>query len=148
VADEDLQQEVGSLLVHFIARVVLHSQVVAQRLGLGASDSQFLSLLDVHGPLSPRQLVELTGLTSGTVTGVLDRLEDGGYIRRQRDEVDRRRVLVTPVAEGRARMAEQYADYGSHTMTVLGRRNTRELRAVASFLRELIEVDDPPAAQR
>jgi DNA-binding MarR family transcriptional regulator len=148
VPDDELRQEVSSLLVHFIARVVLHSQVVAKRLGLAASDSQFLSLLDVHGPLSPRQLVDLTGLTSGTVTGVLDRLEGGGYIRRQRDEMDRRRVMVTPVAEGRARMAEQYADYGRHTMSVLERRSSQELRAVVSFLRDLIEVDEAHEAQR
>jgi DNA-binding MarR family transcriptional regulator len=142
VDDRGLRAEVGSLLVHFIARVVLHNQVVAQRLGLGASDSQFLSLLDVHGPLSPRQLVDLTGLSSGTVTGVLDRLESRGYVRRDRDDQDRRKVVVTPVADARARVAEQYADYGRHTMSVLERCTTRELRFLASFLTEMLEADE------
>src|SRR3979411_2448173 len=78
---DELRSEISMSTLRFIADVVLHNQAVAQRVGLGGSDSQFLSLLGIHGPLTPGRLAELTGLTTGTVTGVIDRLERAGYAR-------------------------------------------------------------------
>jgi len=72
------------------------------------------------------------------VTGVLDRLERGGFVRRERDAADRRKVLVTPVPEAAARLGEHYAEHGAHTDALLGRRDTAELQVVADFLRDLI----------
>ncbi len=103
--DDALRAEITDLLLRFIAGVVLHSNEVARQVGLGPSDSQFLGLLRLDGPLTPGRLAELTGLTTGTVTGVLDRLERGGFVRRERDAADRRKVVVTPVPEGVARLA-------------------------------------------
>ena len=136
--DDALRAEVTDLLLRFIAGVVLHSNEVARRVGLGPSDAQFLGLLRLEGPLTPGRLAELTGLTTGSVTGVLDRLERGGFVRRERDAADRRKVLVTPVPEAAARLAEHYAEHGAHTDALLGRRDTAELRVVADFLRDLI----------
>ena len=102
-----LRAEINESLLRLIAGVVLHNQVVAQRIGLGGSDSQFVSLLNVHGPLTAGRLAELSGLTTGTVTGVIDRLERAGYVRRHRDESDRRRVLVAPVPEATMRPLEE-----------------------------------------
>ena len=80
MADDDAEAaaargRIQGLTIQFIANVVLYQHVVAQRLGLGASDSQFLTLLNMHGPLTPGELSKLTGMTTGTVTGVLARLE-------------------------------------------------------------------------
>ena len=75
---DGLRTEINDSLLRFIAGVVLHNHAVAQRVGLGASDSQFMSLLGLHGPLTPGRLAGLSGLTTGTVTGVLDRLERAG----------------------------------------------------------------------
>ncbi len=137
----DLQEEVGQGVLRFIAGVVLYNQVVAQREGLGGSDGQFLSLLQLNGPLSPGRLAEVTGLTTGTVTGVIDRLERAGYVRRERDAGDRRKVLVTLVPEGMARMARHYETYGEHMAAVLQQRSPQELRVIADFLTELAAVD-------
>lgn len=119
------------------AGVVLHNQAAAQRLGLGGSDSQFVHLLDLHGPLTPGHLAELSGLTSGTVTGVLDRLERAGFVRRDRDAGDRRKVLVSLVPEAMARMVEHYREHGAYLDALLARRGPDELRVIAGFLAEL-----------
>jgi DNA-binding MarR family transcriptional regulator len=137
VEADELRSEIGMSTVRFIADVVLHNQAVAQRVGLGGSDSQFLSLLGIHGPLTPGRLAELTGLTTGTVTGVIDRLERAGYARRERDAADRRKVLVTPVPEAMATLAEHYREHGEHLDAVLRRRNAAQLRVIADFLAEL-----------
>jgi DNA-binding MarR family transcriptional regulator len=137
VDDAALRTEITDQLLRFIAGVVLHSNEVARRVGLGPSDAQFLGLLGVEGPLTPGRLAELTGLTTGTVTGVLDRLERGGYVRRERDAADRRKVLVTPVPEAAARLGAHYAEHGAHTDALLGRRDTAELQVIVDFLREM-----------
>jgi DNA-binding MarR family transcriptional regulator len=134
---DELRAEIGASTVRFIASVVLHNQAVAQQLGLGGSDSQFLSLLGMHGPLTPGRLAELTGLTTGTVTGVIDRLERGGYVRRERDATDRRKVLVTQVPEAMAAIAEHYREHGEHLDAVLRRRDAAQLRVIADFLAEV-----------
>jgi DNA-binding MarR family transcriptional regulator len=103
-----LRSELGVAMRRFIADVVIHNHRVAQQLGLSASDSQFLTLLETHGPLTPGRLAELSRLTTGTVTGVLDRLEKGGYIRRDRDAHDRRKVIVTLVPANLAGVGEHY----------------------------------------
>jgi DNA-binding MarR family transcriptional regulator len=136
--DEDgLRSEIGSAVVRFIAGVVLHNVTVAQRVGLGGSDLQFLTLLDIHGPLTPGRLASLTGLSTGTVTGVIDRLERAGYVRRDRDAADRRKVLVVPVQENLARLAEFYSEHGDHMAAILATRTVDQLRAILEFLTDM-----------
>jgi DNA-binding MarR family transcriptional regulator len=68
----------------------------AERLGLNATDWECVSLLNEALPevVTAGRLADLTGLTTGAVTGVLDRLEGAGFVRRERDTADRRRVIV------------------------------------------------------
>lgn len=134
---DGLRAEISRSVLRFIASVVLHNQAVAQRVGLGGSDSQFLNLLGLHGPLTPGRLAELSGLTTGTVTGVIDRLERAGFVRRERDAGDRRKVLVTMVAEAMAGLAEHYREHGEHLDALLRRRDAAQLRVIAAFLSEL-----------
>jgi MarR family len=63
------------------------------------TDLGALCLLLLHGPAPAGRLAELTGLTTGAVTGVIDRLETGGFVRREVDPADRRKVIVVPDAE-------------------------------------------------
>lgn len=135
----DVRDEIMGSLVRFIASVVLHNHAVSQQVGLGPTDSQFMTLLDVHGPLSPGRLAELTGLTSGTVTGVVDRLEKAGFVRRDRDPGDRRKVIVTPDRRAaEQRLHPQYAAYDRATRDLLDRRTPQEQRVIADFLADLL----------
>ena len=67
--------------------------------GVNPTDFGSLCLLLLHGPAPAGRLAELTGLTTGAVTGVIDRLEKGGFVRRELDPADRRKVIVVPDAE-------------------------------------------------
>ena len=87
----DLELDIQQLMIKLIANVVLFNHAANVSLGLGASDSQFLTLLRTRGALTPGQLAEASGLTSGTVTGVIDRLEKAKLVRRERDDGDRRK---------------------------------------------------------
>jgi DNA-binding MarR family transcriptional regulator len=123
----------------FIANAILFNHQVAQRLGLGASDGQFMHLLQVHGPLSPGQLAELSGLTTGTVTGVIDRLEGAGFVRRERDESDRRKVIVKLDEERLwSAMAPLYAGQAESLAAVAGAYDAEQLEVIADFLDRLV----------
>ncbi|GCE31639.1 transcriptional regulator [Dictyobacter alpinus] len=69
-------------------------QAVAGKVGLHPSDLKVLSILSRQSPLSAGRLADLTGLTTGAITFMLDRLEKAGYARRMRHPVDRRIVLI------------------------------------------------------
>ena len=70
------------------------NQSVGGRLDLRVTDLECLDLITRHGPLSPSALARRAGLHPATMTGVLDRLERGGWIARDRDPADRRGVLI------------------------------------------------------
>ena len=80
----------------FMANAVLFQDAVARTGGLNSTDLQAVSLLMSQGPATPGELAERTGLSAGgAITAGIDRLEKAGYVSRQRDQTDRRRVIVT-----------------------------------------------------
>src|SRR3954464_4577285 len=80
----------------YIASSVLLQDAIARAGGLAGSDLQVVSILLSEGAMTPGILAQRTGLgTGGAITTVVDRLEREGYVRRDRDPVDRRRVLVS-----------------------------------------------------
>ena len=122
-----------------IASAILFNHQVAQRVGLGASDAQFMHLLQVHGPLTPGRLAELSGLTTGTVTGVLDRLEDAGLVHRERDASDRRKVIVEPDYERLGReMGPLYAGQAESLAKVVAHYDADQLEVIEDFLERLV----------
>jgi DNA-binding MarR family transcriptional regulator len=76
---------------------IMFHQAVADTLGLHITDHKCLDLIHYYGAMPAGRLGELTGLTSGTVTGTIDRLEQAGYVRRANDPKDRRRTIVEPI---------------------------------------------------
>src|SRR6476619_4044898 len=72
----------------------LLGQVSAERIGINVTDLNCLNIVALTGPMTAGELARATGLTTASITGVLDRLEEGGFVRRERDPKDRRRVSV------------------------------------------------------
>src|SRR3954447_15015119 len=94
MSTEEQHARILAALLRTIAGVVVFNAQVAEQLGLGVSDMQFMTYLMQERPLSPGRLAELWGLKSGSVTGVIDRLEAAGWVHRERDDPDRRKVRV------------------------------------------------------
>jgi DNA-binding transcriptional ArsR family regulator len=72
----------------------LLGQVSAERIGINVTDLNCLNIVALTGSMTAGDLARATGLTTASITGVLDRLEEGGFVRRERDPHDRRRVIV------------------------------------------------------
>ena len=123
--------------------IILFNHTVAEQLGLGASDAQFLTLLQVFGPMTPGQLAEKSKLKTGTVTGVLDRLEAAGFVKRERDLDDRRKVIVSLQEQAMyARMEPMYRGQAENLFQVLSGFTEAELAVLLRFLTE-INKDQP-----
>jgi DNA-binding transcriptional ArsR family regulator len=77
----------------------LMSQAAAERIGINATDLNCLNILSLGGEVTAGQLAQATGLTTASITGVVDRLEQAGYVRRERGTQDRRRVVIHLIIE-------------------------------------------------
>jgi DNA-binding MarR family transcriptional regulator len=120
---------------HSTATVLFHA-AVAERLGLNPTDHKAADLLMQRGPLTAGELARLTGLTTGAVTGIIDRLEAAGWVRRQRDPGDRRRVIVTLALNGqRLRRVERvFEPVGQALAAALDRYGDAELGTLLDFM--------------
>jgi DNA-binding MarR family transcriptional regulator len=76
---------------------LLFHQALADLLSFHITDHRCMHFLHTHGPMPAGRLAELTGLTTAAVTGIIDRLEEAGYVRRVNDPKDRRRTIVEPI---------------------------------------------------
>src|SRR5262249_15929868 len=94
-----LIQEVLVQFRYVSANSVMFSQAVADQVGIHSTDTECLDFLLLNGPSTAGQLAVYTGLTTGAVTAMIDRLTKAGFVRREHDSVDRRRVIVIPNEE-------------------------------------------------
>jgi len=78
---------------------IMFHQAVADTLGLHITDHKCWDILRNYGAMPAGRLAELTGLTTGAVTGIIDRLEKAGYVRRANDPKDRRRTIIEPARD-------------------------------------------------
>jgi DNA-binding MarR family transcriptional regulator len=130
------QALLGALDVAFrtiSAQSVMLSQAAADRFGMASSDIECFDLLTLHGPMTAGRLAELTGLTTGAITGVIDRLERADYVHRERDPHDRRRVIVQPHLERRADGAAVFGPLAAAMDALLARYSDDELALLLDF---------------
>jgi DNA-binding MarR family transcriptional regulator len=121
---------------------------VGGRLELKGTDLECLDLISREGPLSPSALARRAGLHPATVTGILDRLERGGWIARDRDSADRRAVVVR-AAQGRAtevlRLYLVESGMNSALDDICAEYSEGELELLARFLRRTAEAGQAAA---
>ncbi len=110
--------------------------LAAERLGLNRTDLHCINIIENSGGLTAGQLAAEAGLTSGAVTGVIDRLERAGYARRALDPSDRRRVKVEVTPKFYTRADRIWGPVAADWASRLGARFTaEELERVIEFLR-------------
>ena len=108
---------------------------VSATIGLKDVDLDCLDIIDASGPVSPSELARLVGLHPATITGILDRLERGGWIVRERDPTDRRAVRARALPERQADLGRSYAGMSRSLNKLIGSYSVKELELIADFLK-------------
>jgi DNA-binding MarR family transcriptional regulator len=139
-ADPDrLGQLIGR---EFSTAVVLFHDAVGRRLGISGTERKLLDVLDRLGPSTAGALAEHTGLTTGAITGVVDRLVRAGYVQREPNPRDRRSVIVSrlPSPALQRLQPEVFAPLGQAIADLSAQYRPAELASIASYLVGLTDI--------
>jgi DNA-binding MarR family transcriptional regulator len=121
---------------------LLIHQAIGDQLGLGPTDLKCLDAARDERQLTPGRLAEITGLSTSATTAALDRLERRGFIKRSRDEHDRRRVFVLSTGQHESETARLFAPLAAATAQILDHYTVEQLRLIADFLDRLNEANE------
>lgn len=142
---EEAVRDLKLNLRHFVVELLVSSYEATEDVGVNPKDFGALCLLLLHGPAPAGRLAELTNLTTGAVTGVVDRLEKGGFVRRDVDPADRRKVIVVPDA---GRVESDLFPHFPSLQTAAATEfydqfSVAELALISKFLSRLILLPEP-----
>ena len=115
------------------AASVLHSQAIAKRIGINSTDLESLDLILMSGSATAGEIGRRTGLTSGAVTGLIDRLERLELVERTADPNDRRKVLVKVRPDKIAPLAVHFAPMEKAMRDLLAGYTREQLKVIADF---------------
>jgi DNA-binding MarR family transcriptional regulator len=124
-----------------------YDQAVADTLGLNRTDLRCLDILDREGRLTAGQLAAQTGLTTGAVTTVIDRLEQAGHARRVRDTNDRRRIYVELSDEARQNAGRFYTEHAQLAESLYKRYSEEQIELLLEFVKRGREFNERKAAE-
>ncbi|WP_433251022.1 MarR family winged helix-turn-helix transcriptional regulator [Streptosporangium sp. CA-135522] len=135
-----LDQLVTESQRHYAA-YALFNQTMADSLGIHPTDLQCIALLDLEpSPVTTGAIATLTGLTHGSATRLVDRLEKAGLVVRQADEKDRRRTLVALTPDANTRIGKAWAEPAAAFRQTLESFTDRDLAVIVDYLRRTSEV--------
>ena len=135
-----LVEQVGRAVRRMGAQSVITSEVVAKRFGLHTTDLECLDLIFLRKDPTAGELAKATGLTSGAVTALIDRLETMGYVERVADSGDRRRVHVRIKPEAIKPIEAVYAPMQEKMFRLWSTFSERDLRVIADFISRSLEL--------
>jgi DNA-binding MarR family transcriptional regulator len=117
-------------------------ELAGELMGVNRTDGRCLDLLEQRGQMSAGEMAGASGLTTGAITAVIDRLERLGYARRVPDPADRRRVLVEPTPKARAVSWELFGPLAETVQPLLDRYSDEQLELLIEFNRLGREVQE------
>ena len=128
---------------------IFFHQAIATKLGINVTDTRCFELMSRYSqsPLTAGDIARYAGLTTGAVTGILDRLEKAGLVERFRDASDRRKVFVRPCLEALQRVARLYQGLAAASLKHASSYSTKELELVQNYLEGSLRVLREQAAK-
>jgi DNA-binding MarR family transcriptional regulator len=132
----DLLNQIADLGRRISTQTVFLHQAIAQTVGLNATDTKCIDLILSHSErtMTAGELSDKTGLTTGAITHILDRLERRRFIKRVRDTQDRRKVLVRVRAESLEPLVPKYEEVGKAYMALAEEYSDDELAVICDYM--------------
>ncbi len=131
-----MEQALGAAMRTYQRSVDAFDEAAAIYLGVNRTDMRCLDVLLEQGQATPGYLADALGLTTGSVTAMLDRLEKLGYVERRPDPGDRRRIQVLPTAQSFAVARKLWGPLVQEGGPALARYSKAELELLIQVLRE------------
>ena len=124
---------------HAYTSIQMH-EAVGRKTGLSGTDHKYLGFLLQKGPVTAGELASLTGLTTGAVTGLIDRFEKKKLVARQYPEGDRRKVIVVPDTEKIAALLQPlYRDFQDNTDRLFASFSVAELKILEKYFLKALD---------
>lgn len=141
---DDSVTRVRGALQRQIVHAILGNELVARQHGLRVTDLQALHLMVLRDDIrTPRQISTVTGMPTSTVTKLIDRLEQAGYVRRAPDATDRRKTRIELINAAIAPLQTLYGTLDTEFDAVSHQFSTAELDTVARYLDAVSEFYAP-----
>ncbi|PRS26254.1 MarR family transcriptional regulator [Bacillus sp. RJGP41] len=123
-------------------RSVLFQQNMAQKIGVSHTDLKSAEILNETGLITAGELSKITGLSTGSVTALINRLEKSGYVKRERDQLDGRKVMIMPIPERQEQIKSHYQSLSMATKELCSAYNEQELILINQFVEEITKIMD------
>lgn len=118
------------------ASIFMH-EAIARKAGLSGTDHKYLGLILQHKELTAGDISKLTGLTTGAVTGLIDRLEKKKLLKRQFTKDDRRKVIIIPNAENSMKLLQPiFSELQQKTADLIASFSEKEIQIIERYLTE------------
>lgn len=132
---------------HAFATVQMH-EAIARKAGFSGTEHKYLGFLIEKGQMTAGELAALTGLTTGAVTGMIDRFERKKLVKRMFDADDRRKVIIVPNTERiMALMAPLYKEYRRRCDELFASLSNREIDIIEDYFQKTIAIMNETAAK-
>jgi DNA-binding MarR family transcriptional regulator len=115
---------------------------MAQKIGVSHTDLKSAEILNETGPITAGELSKITGLSTGSVTALINRLEKSGYVKRERDQLDGRRVMIAPIPERQEQIKSHYQSLSMATKELCSAYNEQELMLIDKFIEDITKIMD------
>lgn len=126
---------------HYAYASLQMHEAVARKAGLSGTDHKYLGFLIEKGQMTAGDLAVLSGLTTGAVTGLIDRFEKKKLVKRQFADNDRRKVFITPNTKKiMALFAPLYREFRSKSEKLVGSFSSQELKVIENYFSKAIEI--------
>ncbi|UGU16538.1 MarR family transcriptional regulator [Sinomicrobium kalidii] len=139
--DDTTIRQIRKLAQRYAFTSIQMHETIGRKAGLSGTDHKYLGFLIQKGQMTAGELSKLTGLTSGAVTGLIDRFEKKGLVKRQFAENDRRKVIIKPDTKKiTALLVPLYKDFRSRSDQLIASFSDKEIGIIESYFSRAIEI--------
>lgn len=125
---------------HAYTTIQMH-ETVGRKAGLSGTDHKYLGFLMQKGRMTAGELATITGLTTGAITGMIDRFEKKKLVKRTYAQDDRRKVYIEPITKNiMALMEPLYREYRSKSEQLIATFSQKEMKVIEAYLSKSIEL--------
>lgn len=143
----ELNQAIRETMRDLAVRLSLLTHQVGGRLDLKGTDLDCLDLIDRYGPIGPGALARRTGLHPATMTGIIDRLERGGWITRERDPNDRRAITIRLTRSRSREILRLFGGMNAEMARICASYTDDELAVITGFLHRVADAASTAARE-